>query len=151
MAEITLLAVRDNLDTALSFMNTELDKADRDVSPEFRMHLELSLEEMFTNISDYAYKEGYAVAQAGEYGFLRDGGNVTLGVKTVGDGVYVSLVDCGAAFDPLAVPAPDRTTALAERDCGGGFGVYMAKKFTDRISYERVGELNKLTMFKFWN
>lgn len=61
--------------------------------------------------------------------------------------VTVEVVDDGAAFDPLAVEAPDTTLALEARDVGG-LGVHLVRRLMDEVRYERRDGRNRLRFSK---
>lgn len=62
--------------------------------------------------------------------------------------VVITIKDEGLPFNPLSdAPVPSLNTSLAERP-EGGLGVFLLKKIMDKLSYERVGDFNILTMVK---
>ena len=63
------------------------------------------------------------------------------------DGVTMTVADDGPEFDPLSVPPPDVTSAVAERRIGG-YGIYLVLQLMDAVSYQRLGTRNQLTMIK---
>ncbi len=98
-----------------------------------QMIIEVSLEELFVNISHYAYPEGNGWAEVH---------------VCVEDGVMeLTLIDGGIPFDPLAKPDPD-VTLLAEERQIGGLGIYMVKKKMDAMEYQRKDDKNILTIRK---
>lgn len=106
---------------------------EHDCSPATQMLIEVSLEELFVNISHYAYPEGsgWAEIHAG-----------------VADGVAtITLIDGGIPYDPLAKPDPDVTLSAEDRQIGG-LGIYMVKKKMDEMTYERREDKNVLTIRK---
>jgi len=62
----------------------------------------------------------------------------------VGNATLV-FIDDGEAFDPTAVAMPDISAPVAERDIGG-LGIFMVKKMSKSVSYERKDGCNVLTV-----
>jgi anti-sigma regulatory factor (Ser/Thr protein kinase) len=66
----------------------------------------------------------------------------------VADGqVTVSIVDDGAAFDPLSAIAPDTGQSIEAREIGG-LGIHLVRKLMDSVSYERRENRNRLLFSK---
>lgn len=85
------------------------------------LHLEIALEELFTNIASYAYEE--------EPGQVR----VSCGFE---DGELVLEVeDSGISFNPLERGAPDFQIPIEERPVGG-LGIHMVRQFVDSAEYQ---------------
>ena len=62
------------------------------------------------------------------------------------DGLRMTFVDDGAPFDPTKdSAAPDITAAAADRGIGG-LGIFMVKKMSKSVTYERQGGKNVLTV-----
>jgi serine/threonine-protein kinase RsbW len=61
-----------------------------------------------------------------------------------GDEVLIELRDSGPPFDPTAVSCPD-LPALDDAP-PGGWGIQLARKYTDRITYRRQGPENVLLL-----
>ena len=131
--ELTLDAVDDNLDKVLGFINERLDRLGCD--PKIRKHLDVSVEELFVNISHYAYKP--------------DTGKATIRFEYNADSdtAFITLIDSGIPYDPLKKPDPDLTLSVEERPIGG-LGIFMTKHYVDNIRYERDGGKNILTLEK---
>lgn len=70
---------------------------------------------------------------------------IALCVAPAADVLRVTLEDRCGAFDPLHVPAPARLTDLAEVRVGG-LGIHLMRQYARAISYERAGDLNRLTL-----
>ena len=134
MSEMKVLKVPasdDRLYEVQDFVNAELEENDCPMATQ--LLIEISLEELFVNISHYAYPEGNGWAE------------IHVGVE---DGVMeLTLIDGGIPFDPLAKPDPD-VTLLAEERQIGGLGIYMVKQKMDDIKYERKDGKNVLTIRK---
>ena len=134
MSEMKVLKVPasdDRLYEVQDFVNAELEENDCPMATQ--LLIEISLEELFVNISHYAYPEGNGWAE------------IHVGVE---DGVMeLTLIDGGIPFDPLAKPDPD-VTLLAEERQIGGLGIYMVKKKMDAMEYQRKDGKNILTIRK---
>lgn len=97
------------------------------------MNVTLSLDELVTNIISY----GYVDTDAHEI-------RITFAEQ---DGMLaVVLEDDGIAFNPFQeVAEPDLEASVEERRIGG-LGVFFVKSLMDRVSYERRGERNRITL-----
>ena len=94
--------------------------------------VELALEEILTNICNYAYK-----GKEGDFGIT---------CRWEGGGRFVlEIVDGGTPFDPLSAPDPDVTAGMDERQ-PGGLGILLVKHFMDGVQYRREGSKNILTL-----
>lgn len=99
-----------------------------------RFGLELSLEEALTNVVLHGFK---GVDHAPDiriecYGMPQDR-------------VAVRIVDNGIAFDPTRVREPDVPASIEDAKIGG-HGVQLMRNFLESLSYERVGDQNRLTL-----
>ena len=59
----------------------------------------------------------------------------------------VSFTDSGKPFNPLELPDPDITLSAEKRRIGG-LGIYLTKKFMDKVEYEYRDGKNILTIKK---
>ncbi|MCX5794048.1 MAG: ATP-binding protein [Elusimicrobia bacterium] len=93
--------------------------------------VELAVEEAVTNICKYAGPEGPAA----------------IGLSCLADDgiLAVEIADDGRPFDMTARADPDLTVPLEDRPIGG-LGVFLIKKVTDRVSYERRPGRNVLRL-----
>ncbi len=106
--------------------------AEQKWDPAFQMQLALVIEELVVNAIHYGGQ-----AQ----------GWVEVRIEASEDGVIVVIEDNGRAFDPFSVATPDTSGDLESRSIGG-LGVHFVREMTDHHQYERVGELNRVTLFK---
>jgi anti-sigma regulatory factor (Ser/Thr protein kinase) len=94
----------------------------------------LVLDELFTNIVTYGYKDGtdnwIKIAISHENGTL-----------------VIRIEDTGTAFDPGSVKTPDPIDDI-EKCPVGGLGIHLIRKLMDEIIYERCGDKNVLTLKK---
>lgn len=133
MSELTLEANVENLDDVLAFVDKILEELY--CSPKAQMQIDVSVEELFVNIANYAYAPGT--------------GSATIRVAKQNDpsGVAITFIDSGVPYNPLAKKDPDITLSAEERQIGG-LGIYMAKKSMDSIEYEYTDGQNILTIKK---
>ena len=136
MKELVIEAKKSNLDAVLSFIDEQLGEAE--CSKKTRMTIDVAVEELFVNISSYAYdpKIGTAVVQVSVH-------NEPLSVE-------ITFIDNGKPYDPLAKPDPDVTLDADHRQIGG-LGIFMVKKSMDDVQYEYKDGRNILTIKKVLN
>jgi len=129
----------------LEFKNvlTELDKLQEhleSLGKSFGMskkgifQINLALEEIFTNIVSYGYKD--KAAHWIKITIWPQNGNLNICVE-----------DDGIPFDPLEADVPDLKCPIEDRPIGG-LGCHFMRRFMDDVHYERIGENNVLTMKK---
>lgn len=131
MIEQTFPASVDALDDVISFVETELEKAD--CSMKVTMQIAVAVEEAFVNIAHYAYP--------GEEGSMKMGISISDGVARL------RMADYGIPFDPLQKEDPDITLDAESRNIGG-MGILMVKKTMDDVKYDRRDNQNILVMTK---
>lgn len=95
--------------------------------------IDLAVEEIFVNIAHYAYsgKGGEAEVSC----ILSDGV------------ITISFTDKGKPFNPLEKEDPDITLSAEERKIGG-LGIFLTKKFMDKVWYVYEDGRNKLSFSK---
>jgi acyl-CoA synthetase (AMP-forming)/AMP-acid ligase II/anti-sigma regulatory factor (Ser/Thr protein kinase)/thioesterase domain-containing protein/acyl carrier protein len=92
----------------------------------------LAAEEIFINITHYAY----------------DGdGDVEISAYMEGESAVVAFADSGKPYNPLEKVEPDVTLSADDRPIGG-LGIFMARRLTDAMEYERIGGRNILRIKK---
>ncbi|MBQ4341592.1 MAG: ATP-binding protein [Clostridia bacterium] len=126
--ELYITAERAALPEVLAFIE---ERAGADADPRELNRLFLAAEEVFVNIADYACP----------------GKTVKVTALPAEGALKVVFEDDGPEFDPLKKQDPDVTLPAAERR-PGGLGIFMAKRLTDGISYERRDGKNLLTLVK---
>ena len=131
--ELKLDAVIENVPRIVDWVEEQLEQYD--CPPKVQMQINVSIDEVFTNIASYAYANG--VGQA----------TVRLDVLQEPVCVQLTFMDSGVPFDPLAKKDPNVNLSIEERQIGG-LGIFMVKKLMDDVQYEyRDGE-NILTLRK---
>ena len=133
MKELEVVAVTDNLDQVIEFVDEQLEEFE--CSPKTQMQVELAVEEIFVNIANYAYPPGSGKAW------------ISTGISEDGSKLTIVFKDSGVQYDPLAKPDPDITLSASDRNIGG-LGIFMTKKSMDDISYEYKDNKNILTLKK---
>jgi anti-sigma regulatory factor (Ser/Thr protein kinase) len=103
--------------------------------PAQALTFELALEEVFLNV----------VLHGAPFGPLP---RIEVTLALLGHGLTMTVEDTGPHFDPTALPSPDVTASAASRPVGG-LGVFLVRQMMDAVSYERVGECNRLRMTKY--
>lgn len=96
--------------------------------------VELIFEEWLTNVRNY----GLARQPHPEI-------HVTL--RSQGDIAEVEMMDNGIPFNPTQQKDPDITLPAEQRPIGG-LGIFMMKKLSQRMRYERIGDWNRLVIEK---
>ena len=92
-----------------------------------------ALEEVFVNVSKYAYN---------------DGGVVEITLSKTNDKITFIFKDSGKKFNPLEKEDPNITASSEEREIGG-LGIFMVKKIMDEVYYEYTDNQNVLTLVKY--
>lgn len=131
--ELTIEAKVENVDLVTDFINEELDKVGFPMKN--RIQIDIVIDEIFSNIVKYAYAPttGNAV--------------IKIAFDDKPKAVRIEFVDEGVAYNPLEAETPN--VALSAEDRGiGGLGIFLSKKLTDNMTYEREGNLNILTIVK---
>ena len=135
MKTITVQAVIDNLSQVLDFIDTELENAGCGMKSQ--MQIDIAVEELFVNVSHYAYAPGT--------------GDITVGIRFSSDPDLAEIIlkDSGVPYDPLAKEDPDIALSAEEREVGG-LGIYMVKKSMDFMKYEYTDGHNIVTIGKYF-
>lgn len=130
--ELNLEATVDNLDTVIEFVDGEIEDIGGDMKTQ--LEIEMAVEELFSNIANYAYKPRVGVA--------------TVRVEVLRDplSVVITFIDQGKPYDPLAKEDPDLDQTASQTV--GGLGIFMVKKSMDHIAYEYIDGQNVLTIRK---
>lgn len=120
----------------LKALNQHLIAFGRDIGlPELSLsEINICLDELFTNII--------------LYGFNDDSDHKIKFTMTVDDNILIAIIeDDGVPFNPLkrkAVELPENVDSAKI----GGLGIHITRELIDKISYERKGKLNRLTITK---
>ena len=106
--------------------------ADLPLSSRAKYSAGLAVEEMVTNIIKYGYDDSH---------------EHLVGIRIAVDPEHLKLVfeDDGHPFDPTMRPAPD-IEKLVESQKIGGLGIELVRRMCDKMTYERNGDRNRLTL-----
>lgn len=159
MKKIIVSSNKKELTNILNFINKGLNSFDP--SPKFCMQLELSIEEIFINIVDYAFLNNSNKNKITiEYNIEKDinfknnidsennsNSEKNLNHKKNPSKVVVKFVDGGIPYNPLKNENPNISLSSDERDIGG-LGILLVKKNVDNIDYKYKNKKNILTIKK---
>ena len=98
------------------------------------MSIKVAVEEAVVNVMKYAYPSGQQ----------RD---VTIEAASNDVSLKFSIIDSGQPFDPTVQSEVDTTLSAMERKIGG-LGIHIIRQNMDSINYERIDNLNVLTLRK---
>ncbi len=132
-SELLVDAVVDNLPEVMMFIEKRL--FGYPCSADVKMQLAVAVDEIFSNIANYAYAPGV--------------GSVKVCFSIEGDPlkVVMSFVDQGTPYNPLERVDPDTLLSLDDRAMGG-LGVFMVKQSMDVVEYDYKDGHNVLTIHK---
>jgi anti-sigma regulatory factor (Ser/Thr protein kinase) len=134
---LSLEAKLGSLGEAINFIDEELSAIS--CPQEVVSQIELAVEEIFMNISSYAYNG--------------EAGGVTLMVHSAtGEKkpvVNITIIDHGKIFNPLNHEDPDVNIPLEDRD-PGGLGIFFVKKMMTSIMYKYENGRNHIVLSKSW-
>lgn len=108
--------------------------AERHLAPEMVADMQVALDEVLTNITEYAYTDN------AEH-------KIHIRFEVLDNVLEAVIEDDGVSFNPLAIPAPDVSAPLHERRVGG-VGIHFVRSLMDEVAYDRVGERNRLVLRK---
>ena len=98
------------------------------------MQIKVAVEEAVVNVMKYAYPPGQH-------------GDVTLEAASNDVRLKFTIIDSGKPFDPTVQSEVDTTLSAKERKIGG-LGIHIMRQNMDSINYERLDNLNVLTLRK---
>lgn len=133
MKELVIEALVDKLPDVLAFVDEQLEAADCPMKTQIQ--IDVSVEEIFVNIANYAYPHGTGSAK------------ILVEVTAEPFFAQITFIDSGIPYDPLAKADPDITLSAEERQIGG-LGIFMVKKTMDDVKYEFTDGQNILTLKK---
>ena len=96
--------------------------------------INLALDELFTNIISYGFKDGKEHI-------------VKMTLTPQNDELCLCIEDDGKPFNPVDFETPDVSCTVEECKIGG-LGIHIMKKLMDEICYERCNDKNMLTLKK---
>ena len=133
MQEITMKAVIESIPAVTDFVDAQLEAIDCPMKAQ--MQINVAIDEIFSNISHYAYpgSEGEATVRF-EY-------------DPQAKEAKVCFRDHGVPYNSLNKSDPDVTLPAVERAVGG-LGIFLVKKLMDRITYEYTDGMKVLCIIK---
>ncbi|MDP1552357.1 MAG: ATP-binding protein [Methanobacteriaceae archaeon] len=133
MNKIVVPAKIENLQKVLNFVNQELESVEYDKKS--LLQLELSIEEAYVNIANYAYES--------EDGDVL----ISFNIDENPTQVTIQFIDCGTPYNPLNNEDPETFSKIEDKEIGG-LGILLIKKNVDSIGYEYQDGKNILTLKK---
>ena len=94
----------------------------------------IAFDELLSNIIFHGLREG-------------DSTEVRIRIEIVPTRVKVAIASHGVPFDPLAVPPPDVTESLEDRE-PGGLGIHIVRSLMDDMTYHRRQSQNVINLLK---
>ncbi len=131
--ELKIEATLENIEVVTDFINEQLDTLDCPMKAQIQ--ISVAIDELMSNIAHYAY--------APETGIV----TVQFSVEESPKAVFITFIDSGVPYDPLATSDPDISLSAEERNIGG-LGIFMVKKTMDRMSYEYKDGQNIMSIKK---
>jgi len=133
MKEITVTAMIGNIEAVTAFIDEFLEVIDCPLNTIIQINI--ALDEIFSNIVNYAYPDGE--------------GTVTVGVEETDGTIGIVFKDHGIPYDPLTAKKPDLSLPAEDRPIGG-LGIYMVRKMVDAVSYRHEDGQNMLSLYKMF-
>lgn len=130
--ELTFKNEDQELARVAEFMEGVCDELQLDMH--VAMKLQVAMEEMVTNVIFYAYPEGTSA-------------DIKLTAESDGKELTFVLSDSGKPFDPTAKEDADIDMNPMDRE-QGGMGILIVKNIMNEVTYQRLGDMNQLTMKK---
>ena len=130
--ELTFKNEEQELMRVAEFMEGVCDELQLDMH--VAMKLQLAMEEMVTNVIFYAYPEGTTA-------------DISLTAESDDKELTFILSDTGKPFDPTAKEDADTEINPMDRE-QGGMGILIVKNIMNEVTYQRLGDVNQLTMKK---
>jgi anti-sigma regulatory factor (Ser/Thr protein kinase) len=133
MNKLVVPAEMSKLDDVIEFIDSTLEG--HEYSDKTLMEIEIAVEEIFVNISNYAYPPGE--------------GSVSVETEICGEPETLTarFIDSGVKYDPLEKEDPDTELSVEETPIGG-LGIFMTKESMDNVIYEYKENKNILTITK---
>lgn len=123
----------ENIDALTEYAGKYL--AEANCNPKAEMQINVAIDEIFSNICHYAYKD-------------QDGNaRVTVTFDPSRENVTISFEDRGVPYNPLEREDPNVESSLEERKIGG-LGIFIVKNTMDDVVYENDNGHNILKITK---
>jgi anti-sigma regulatory factor (Ser/Thr protein kinase) len=128
--KLAVSATEGSLETVMEFIAQEL-RANGFTAKAVTQTL-IAAEEIFVNIVRYAYAEG---------------GKAEIMFSMENESAVIAFADSGKPYNPLEKAPPDIALSADERPVGG-LGIFLTRRLTDGMEYERAGGRNILRIKK---
>lgn len=122
-----------NLEAMLNPVLAKL--AELNVDKKIVYQINISLEEIFSNVINYAYHPNKGTI------------HISYLIKENPRRLEVTVKDTGKEFNPLEKEDPDINADAKNREIGG-LGLFIVKKSMDEVKYQRIANTNILTLTK---
>jgi len=135
MAETVSISVKNNV-SELKKINhiLEVFVKSNNLSSQVLFALNLSIEEILTNIITYGFED------SSEHFIL-------LRMEKEDGLINIRIEDDGKPFNPLDCDEPDLDKPLEDREMGG-LGIFLIKSYMDDVQYQREENKNLISMTK---
>ncbi len=133
MQERTFEAKIENITGVTAFVDEWLEGLDCGMKAQ--LQIDVALDELFSNIAQYAYAPGTGDA------------TIRLEFDEATRRASITFIDGGVPYDPLQKEDPDVNKPVEERAIGG-LGIFLVKKTMDGMEYARRDDKNILTIHK---
>lgn len=129
---ITVDAEIEELDKVFEFIERQFESCG--FAPNELAEIGIIADEICSNIVRYAYPDGK--------------GKLTteISFNPATDEAMLMFIDTGIPFNPLNAPEPVLENAEARKE--GGLGIFLVRKFSDRLQYEYTKNQNILKIYK---
>lgn len=133
---MTLIILLNNKITELEKLENQITEfcKEKNISEQTKFELNLVLDELFTNIVSYGFRDN-------------NSHTVKIEMSLKIDLLQVTIEDDGIEFNPLENKDPDLTNDLDNKPIGG-LGIFFVKQKVDEIYYNRSDNTNVLTFIK---
>ncbi|MBO6087537.1 SpoIIE family protein phosphatase [bacterium] len=129
MKTFSQIAIPENYKPFYTWLHSICDEWK--LSDELKNKLDMCSEELFANITFYAYPESNGI--------------INVSIDNSNDEITLKFEDEGIPYNPLEKPDPDINLPPEERPLGG-LGIFMVKEMVKNIFYERIQNKNILTL-----
>ncbi|MCA9915278.1 MAG: ATP-binding protein [Anaerolineae bacterium] len=119
--------------TAMQFVKEVAQ--DAGVGDDGIFQIELSVEEVFTNIVEHGYRYNGADK------------SVEILCEADGETLWIAIGDEAPPFNPLQQPESDPLASLEDRDTGG-WGIAFVRRYMDKLHYHYSNQRNWLILEK---
>ncbi len=135
MSERISLHIKNSIDAIAPAMDAATDwLMARQGSATDVWFVNLAVDELVTNCVKYAYSDSREHV-------------IDVELQIADGHLIVTVVDDGREFNPLTIPPPDLKLPLEERPIGG-LGIHLLLSVSDKMTYERRDNQNRLVLVK---